>query len=165
MKLHECFLSLLLRHLNHKFTKFSMICISNNNNVWCFKLIMSTEVLIEHAYLAQNETSWNYNFSSYIYNTQVSLCQCHTFKAKITWRSQGKESFTARERIGAANPRQMKFAKWSFAKWSSPNEVLPNEVRQMKFCQIKCFAKKKKKKFFQNVLSKKWSLVKKNKVC
>ena len=31
LKLHDVFLSLLLRPLNHKFYKFSMICISNNN--------------------------------------------------------------------------------------------------------------------------------------
>ena len=46
----------------------------------------------------------------------------------------------ARESIGIANPRQMKFCQWN-----SPNEVSPNEVRQMKFRQIKkSFGQKKK---------------------
>ena len=62
LKLHEIFLSLTFRHLNHKFTKFSMICISNN--ICCFKLIMSTYWSLNWAcHLAQMETSWNYNFS------------------------------------------------------------------------------------------------------
>ena len=54
----------------------------------------------------------------------MSLCHCHTFKAKITWRSQGKFHCQGKD--------------WHSQ--SRSNKVLPNKVRQMKFCQIK-FAK------------------------